>query len=258
MVKAVILAGGRGSRFAEETEIRPKPMIEIAGKPIIWHIMKLYAHYGVTEFIVCLGYKGYVIKEYFSNYVLHNSDVTIDARNNKITYHASFAEPWTVTLVDTGENTSTGGRLKRVKRFLDLAEPFCMTYGDGVANIDIAALLSFHRRHGRAATLTSVVPPGRYGALELDGDTVTRFREKPPGDNASVNGGYYVLAPRVLDRIAGDEVAWEGEPLDGLAKDGELRAFRHLGFWQPMDTLRDKLALEELWRNSDAPWRIWE
>jgi glucose-1-phosphate cytidylyltransferase len=256
-MKAVILAGGLGTRLAEETEIRPKPMIEIGGRPILWHIMKLYAHHGVTDFIICLGYKGYMIKEYFANFVLHNSDVTIDARNNKITYHASFAEPWTVTLVDTGEKTLTGGRLKRVARFLDPAESFCMTYGDGVADIDIAALVDFHREHGRAATLTAVVPPGRYGALDLDGSKVLRFSEKPPGDTSFINGGFFVLAPRVIERIAGDQTSWETGPLESLARDGELRAFRHLGFWQPMDTLREKLALEERWREDRAPWKVW-
>jgi len=256
-MKAVILAGGYGTRFAEETELRPKPMIEIGGRPILWHIMKIYAHHGVTDFVICVGYKGYMIKEYFANFVLHNSDVTIDAHTNKITYHSTFAEPWTVTLVDTGERTLTGGRLKRVARFLDGLEPFCMTYGDGVADIDIKALIAFHRSHGRDATLTAVVPPGRYGALELDGTLVRRFSEKPPGDNALINGGFFVLQPCVLERIAGDATSWETGPLAGLASDGELQAFCHLGFWQPMDTLRDKLALEERWRAGRAPWKVW-
>ncbi len=256
-MKAFILAGGYGTRIAEETQTRPKPMVEIGGRPILWHIMKIYAHHGVTDFIIGLGYKGYMIKEYFANYVLHNSDVTIDARNNKITYLANSAEPWTVTLVDTGERTLTGGRLKRIAHFLDPSEPFCMTYGDGVADIDIGALIAFHRSHGRAATLTAVVPPGRYGALDLDGTRVRRFSEKPPGDNAFINGGFFVLQPSVLDRIEGDDTSWETGPLESLAKDDELRAFKHHGYWQPMDTLRDKMALEEYWRDNHAPWKVW-
>lgn len=256
-MKAFILAGGYGTRIAEETQTRPKPMVEIGGRPILWHIMKIYAHYGVTDFIIGLGYKGYMIKEYFANYVLHSSDVTIDARNNRITYHTNSAEPWTVTLIDTGEQTLTGGRLKRIARFLDPSEPFCMTYGDGVANIDIGALIAFHRSHGRAATLTAVVPPGRYGALDLNGTAVRRFSEKPPGDNAFINGGFFVLQPSVLDRIEGDDTSWETGPLESLARDGELQAFKHHGYWQPMDTLRDKMALEEFWRENQAPWKVW-
>jgi len=256
-MKAVILAGGLGTRIAEESQLRPKPMIEIGGYPILWHIMKIYAHYGVTDFVVCLGYKGYMIKEYFANYVLHNSDVTIDVRNNTIHYHGSSAEPWTVTLVDTGENTQTGGRLKRVRQFLDPGKSFCMTYGDGVADIDIRALVEFHRSHRRSATLTAVVPPGRYGAMELDGEQVTKFIEKPPGDNAFINGGFFVLEPGVLDRIAADHVPFERAPLESLADDGELMAFRHTGFWLPMDTLRDKNALEALWASKTTPWKVW-
>ena len=258
MTKAVILAGGLGTRIAEESQVRPKPLIEIGGRPILWHVMKIYAHHGVTDFIICLGYKGYMIKEYFANYVLHSSDVTIDMKDNRIRYHNSYAEPWTVTLVDTGDSTLTGGRLKRVAAFLDPNEPFCLTYGDGVADIDISALLAFHRKHGGEATLTAVVPPGRYGALDLDSDVVTRFTEKPPGDNAFINGGYFVLDPSVLKRIEGDETPWEGEPLVSLARDHELRAFRHLGFWHAMDTLRDKTHLEQLWSSGAAPWKVWK
>jgi glucose-1-phosphate cytidylyltransferase len=257
-MKAVILAGGYGTRIAEESQLRPKPMIEIGGRPILWHIMKIYAHHGVTDFVICLGYKGYMCKEYFSNFVLHSSDVTIDAKNNKTIYHSSSAEPWTVTLVDTGEATLTGGRIKRIRRFLDPDEPFCMTYGDGIADIDLTSLVAFHRRHGRAATLTAVVPSGRYGALALDGDRVQRFLEKPPGDNTLVNGGFFVLHPSVLDRVAGDHVAWESEPLEDLARDGELMAFRHDGFWHAMDTLRDKNMLEDLWQRGAAPWKVWD
>jgi glucose-1-phosphate cytidylyltransferase len=256
-MKAVILAGGLGTRISEESQLRPKPMIEIGGRPILWHIMKIYAHHGVTEFVICLGYRGYMIKEYFANHVLHNSDVTIDTRNNKVTYHGCHADPWIVTLADTGEETLTGGRLKRVARFLDPGQPFCMTYGDGVADIDIAALIAFHRRHGRNATLTAVVPRGRYGALDLNGHQITRFLEKPPGDHSLVNGGFFVLQPSVLDRIAGDMTSWETEPLESLARDGELMAFHHHGFWQPMDTLRDKTALDDLWRGGAAPWKLW-
>lgn len=257
-MKAVILAGGFGTRIAEETAIRPKPMIEIGGKPILWHIMKTYAHHDVTEFIICLGYKGYMIKEYFANQVLHNSDVTIDNRNNRVIYHGSSVEPWVVTLVDTGENTLTGGRLKRVQRFLDADQDFCMTYGDGVADIDIRGLIGFHKLHGRDATLTAVVPSGRYGALDLDDAQVNRFLEKPPGDNMLVNGGYFVLKPAALDRIEGDMTAWETTPLEGLANDRQLMAFRHTGFWQPMDTVRDKNVLEDLWKSGRAPWKVWQ
>ncbi len=256
-MKAVILAGGLGTRISEESQLRPKPMIEIGGRPILWHIMKIYAHHGVTEFVVCLGYRGYMIKEYFANQVLHNSDVTIDTRNNKVTYHSGPMDPWIVTLADTGEQTLTGGRLKRVRRYLDGSAPFCMTYGDGLSDVNIAALIDFHLKHRRLATLTAVVPTGRVGALDLDGHKVKGFMEKPPGDNMLVNGGFFVLQPAVLDRIAGDMTSWEGEPIEKLASDGELMAYRHTGFWQPMDTLRDKNALEDLWRSGAAPWKIW-
>lgn len=255
-MKAVILAGGYGTRISEETQIRPKPMIEIGGRPILWHIMKIYAYFGVTDFIVCLGYKGYVIKEYFANYVLHHSDVTIDARLGKIHYHQSHAEPWSVTLVDTGEGTLTGGRIKRVASYVG-DETFCMTYGDGVANVDVGELIKFHRAHGKSATLTAVVPPGRYGALDLDGDAVSRFIEKPPGDNAFINGGFFVLQPEIFERIAGDQISFESTVLESLAADDELVAYRHAGFWQPMDTLRDKNSLEELWERGSAPWKLW-
>jgi glucose-1-phosphate cytidylyltransferase len=255
-MKAVLLAGGLGSRISEESQLRPKPMIEIGGQPILWHIMKIYAHHGVTDFIVCLGYKGYVIKEFFANYVLHSSDVTIDTKNNKIIYHNSKAEPWTITLVDTGEATNTGGRLKRVASYLR-DSPFCMTYGDGVADIDIPSLIAFHKSHGKRATLTAVVPPGRYGSLDLNANQITRFTEKPPGDNAFINGGFFVLEPDVLDQIGDDQTSFESTTLTELARAGELMAFRHTGFWQPMDTLRDKNALEALWQGGRAPWKIW-
>jgi glucose-1-phosphate cytidylyltransferase len=232
-------------------------MIEIGGRPILWHIMKVYAAHGATDFIICLGYKGYMIKEYFANFVLHNSDVTIDAAENRITYHQSTVEPWRITLVDTGENTLTGGRLGRVRAYLDEREPFCFTYGDGLADIDIGRLVDFHLAHGKAATLTAVAPPGRYGALDLEGDRVNRFIEKPAGDNGLINGGFFVLDYSVMDRIAGDATSWEHEPLESLARDGELRAFRHTGFWHAMDTLRDKTALEQLWASGKAPWKKW-
>lgn len=256
-MKAVILAGGLGTRISEESHLRPKPMIEIGGRPILWHIMKIYAHHGVTDFIVCLGYRGYMIKEFFANYLLHNSDVTIDARTGEIEYHQVSAEPWRVTLVETGEATMTGGRLRRVAGYLDPAEPFCLTYGDGVADVDISRLIAFHKSHGRLATVTAVVPPGRYGALALDGNRVDHFIEKPPGDNALINGGFFVLSPTVVDRIAGDDTPWELEPLESLARDGELEAFRHSGFWHAMDTLRDKNQLEALWASGKAPWKVW-
>lgn len=256
-MKTVILAGGLGTRISEESHLRPKPMIEIGGRPILWHIMKIYASHGLTDFVVCLGYRGYMVKEFFANYLLHNSDVTIDAATGETTYHQSTAEPWRVTLVDTGEGSMTGGRLKRVASYLDPREPFCLTYGDGLADIDIAALVDFHRRHGKLATLTAVAPPGRYGALDLDGDRVARFMEKPPGDNALINGGFFVLSPAVISRIEGDATPWEAEPLSGLAADGELVAYRHAGFWQAMDTLRDKNVLESLWSSGAAPWKTW-
>jgi glucose-1-phosphate cytidylyltransferase len=232
-------------------------MIEIGGKPILWHIMKIYGHYGVTDFIVCLGYRGYMIKEYFSNYFLHNSDVTIDARTNEVKFHNSAADPWKVTLVDTGEHTQTGGRLKRVAPYLTPGESFCFTYGDGVADVDLARLIEFHGQHGKRATLTAVVPPGRFGALSLDGDRVERFVEKLPGDNNYINGGFFVLDPSVLGLIDGDETSWEEGPLERLADEGELMAFRHKGFWQPMDTMRDRTQLEQFWQSGQARWKVW-
>lgn len=255
-MKAVILAGGLGTRFSEETSVRPKPMIEIGGKPILWHIMKIYSSHGVNDFVVCCGYKGYVIKEYFANYFLHMSDVTFRMGENRMEVHQRRAEPWNVTLVDTGDNAMTGGRLKRVAGHLRDEEAFCMTYGDGVGDVDITALLAFHQAHGRQATLTAAVPPGRFGALDMDGDQVANFLEKPDGDGGAINAGFFVLSPAVLDRIADDSTVWEQEPLRALASDGELMAFRHRGFWQPMDTLRDKLHLEELWATG-APWKSW-
>jgi glucose-1-phosphate cytidylyltransferase len=256
-MKAVILAGGRGTRISEESHLRPKPMIEIGGRPILWHIMSLYAHHGVTDFVVALGYRGHMVKEYFANYVLHSSDITVDTGRGEITCHRNYAEPWRVTLVDTGEDTQTGGRLRRLARYLDGEACFCMTYGDGVADIDITGLIRFHRAHGRLATVTAVVPPGRYGALRMEGDRVASFTEKPPGDNAFINGGFFVLHPAVLGRIDGDGTPWELSPLESLARDGELQAFRHTGFWQPMDTLRDRNTLESLWASGQAPWKVW-
>ena len=256
-MKAVILAGGLGTRISEESHLRPKPMIEIGGRPLLWHIMKLYAHSGIDEFIVLLGYRGYMVKEYFANYVLHSSDVTIDAKRNRIDYHQSQAEPWRITLVDTGEATMTGGRLRRARPFLEPGETFCLTYGDGLSNVDINASIAFHKCHGKQATLTAVVPPGRYGALDIAGDRIDRFVEKPPGDNGLINGGFFVLEPAVIDRIGGDDTSWEVEPLSGLAADGELMAYRHRGFWQPMDTLRDKHQLEAMWASGRAPWKVW-
>jgi glucose-1-phosphate cytidylyltransferase len=256
-MKAVLLAGGLGTRISEESHLRPKPMIEIGGRPILWHIMKIYAHHGVTDFIVCLGYRGYMIKEFFANYVLHNSDVTVDATSGKLTYHQSATEPWRITLVDTGETTMTGGRLKRIAHHLDDG-PVCVTYGDGVADIDIGALIAFHKSHGRLGTITAVIPPGRYGALDLEPDgRVKRFIEKPPGDNNLINGGFLVVERQVIDRIEGDSTSFEGEPLVALARDGELVAYRHTGFWQAMDTLRDKNYLEGLWASRQAPWKVW-
>ena len=257
-MKAVILAGGLGTRISEESHLRPKPMIEIGGRPILWHVMNIYSAHGVTEFVICLGYRGYMIKDYFANYMLYSSDVTVDTRNGEMTYHSNYAEPWRVTLVDTGAGTMTGGRMKRVGRYLEAGESFCMTYGDGVADVDISALIAFHHRHGRLATVTAVAPPGRYGALMMNDEEVTHFQEKPPGDTGLINGGFFVLHSSVLDRIAGDETPWETEPLESLARDGELRAFRHSGFWQAMDTLRDKTTLEGLWNTGAAPWKIWK
>ena len=256
-MKAVILAGGMGTRISEESHLRPKPMIEIGGRPILWHIMKIYHHFGIDDFIICLGYRGYFIKEYFANYFMHNSDFTVDGRSQTITFHGSKAENWRVTLVDTGEASMTGGRLRRVANYLDREEPFCFTYGDGVADVDISALIAFHKKHGRKATLTAVMPPGRYGALSLEGDTVLKFLEKPPGDNAFINGGFFVLDPSVIDYIDNDGTSWEDEPLQRLAREGDLRAWRHTGFWQPMDTLRDKNRLEDLWSGGEAPWKVW-
>lgn len=254
-MKTVILAGGFGTRISEESHLRPKPMIEIGGRPMLWHIMTLYSRYGFNDFIVCLGYKGYMIKEYFANYVLHNADVTVDLEKGAIEYHATNHEPWRVTLVETGEATMTGGRLKRVGRYLDPGEPFFLTYGDGLSDVDLAALAAFHRAHGREATVTAVAPPGRFGALEVEADKVVHFAEKPPSDNAMINGGFFVLNPTVLSRIEGDSTVWEKEPLEGLARDGELAAFRHAGFWAAMDTLREKNQLEALWASGEAPWR---
>ncbi|MDB5589617.1 glucose-1-phosphate cytidylyltransferase [Enterovirga sp.] len=254
--KAVILAGGFGTRISEETELKPKPMIEIGGRPILWHIMKIYSHFGIDEFVICLGYKGYVVKEYFSNYGLHLSDVTFDFRLHQTTIHRRDVEPWKITLIDTGQDTMTGGRLRRVRPFLG-DDPFCMTYGDGVADIDVRALIDFHEAHGRDATVTAVQPAGRFGALRLAGDEVKGFQEKPGGDGGWINGGFFVLHPRVLDRVEGDSTVWEQAPLEGLARDGELRSYRHEGFWQAMDTLRDKRHLEELWASGSAPWRLW-
>ena len=257
-MKAVILAGGYGSRISEETNLKPKPMIEIGGKPILWHIMKIYAQHGVTDFIVCCGYKGYVIKEYFANYFLHMSDVTFDLAANRMEVHHRETEPWRVTLVNTGEDSMTGGRLKRVKAYVRDEAAFCFTYGDGVADVDVTASIAFHRSHGRLATITAVQPPGRYGALQTKDHQVSGFTEKPRGDGGLINGGFFVLSPRVLDYIAGDATSWEGEPLTRLAADGELMAFAHGGFWQPMDTLREKNLLEDLWQRGEAPWKVWK
>ena len=257
-MKAVILAGGLGTRITEETHLRPKPMIEIGGKPILWHIMKLYSAHGVNDFIICCGYRGYVIKEYFANYFLHMSDVTFDMNKNKMEVHHQYAEPWKVTLVDTGEDTLTGGRLKRVGRYLDDAEPFCFTYGDGVGDIDISKLIEFHEKSGALATLTATNPPARFGVLEIGDDhKVHSFKEKPASEEGLINGGFFVLSPKVLDFIEGDFTTWEREPLEHLAASGHLAAYRHEGFWQPMDTLRDKNYLEELWATGKAPWKIW-
>ena len=255
-MKAVILAGGLGTRISEESHLRPKPMIEIGGKPIIWHIMKIYSHYGINDFVICLGYKGYVIKEYFANYFLHMSDVTFDMSENQMHIHNRHAEPWRVTLVDTGENTATGGRLKRVRDYVG-DETFCLTYGDGVADVDLPALIDFHNRHGKLATVTAVQPPGRYGALDVRGEQVHGFQEKPLGDGGWINGGFFVLEPGVFDYIEGDVTTWEYEPMRALAQDGQLMTHVHRGFWQAMDTLRDCSYLEERWKADEAQWRIW-
>ncbi|MCX7738951.1 MAG: glucose-1-phosphate cytidylyltransferase [Hydrogenothermaceae bacterium] len=255
-MKVVILAGGFGTRLSEETDIKPKPMVEIGGKPIIWHIMKIYSYYGFNEFLICLGYKGYLIKEYFANYFLHMSDITINLRSNKMEIHDIKSEPWIVTLVDTGLNTMTGGRIKRVKDYIG-NETFMLTYGDGVGDINIVKLLEFHKSHGKYATLTAVQPSGRFGALDLEGDFVKNFQEKPRGDGSWVNGGFFVLEPEIFDYIDGDETIWERDPLEKLAIDGQLVAYKHTGFWKPMDTLRDKRELENLWNSGNAPWKIW-
>ena len=256
-MKAVILAGGLGTRLSEETNVRPKPMVEIGGRPLLWHIMKTYSFHGVNEFVICCGYKGYLIKEYFANYFLHVSDVTFDIAENRMEVHRERAEPWRVTLVDTGDETLTGGRLKRVADYVAGDAAFCMTYGDGLADIDVAALIGFHRSHGRQATVTAVKPPARFGALELEGDRVFGFTEKPPGDDGLINGGFFVLHPDCLDLIDGDGCRWEDAPLQTLAESDELRAYLHDGFWQPMDTVRERDLLIELWRSGDAPWRVW-
>jgi glucose-1-phosphate cytidylyltransferase len=254
-MKAVILAGGLGTRLSEETILRPKPMIEIGGKPILWHIMKCYSAYGVNEFVICCGYKGYIIKEYFANYFLHTSDVTFDMRNNEMQVHNRNAEPWKVTLVDTGDETLTGGRLKRIRKYVNEEEMFCFTYGDGVSDVNIGELIDFHKKHGRLATLTAIQPPGRFGALNVDGSKVNSFQEKPQGDGAWINGGFFILSPKVIDYIEGDSCTWEKMPMEKLAEEGQLKAYFHHGFWQPMDTLRDKIYLEELWQSGKAPWK---
>lgn len=257
-MKAVILAGGLGTRLSEETGVRPKPMVEVGGKPILWHIMKLYSAHGVHDFVICCGYKGYVIKEYFANYFLHMSDVTFDMQHNRMDVHQRNAESWRVTLVDTGDETLTGGRLKRVAGYVQGEDAFCFTYGDGVADVDISALVAFHKQHGKLATVTAVQPPGRYGALDTKGTTVQGFIEKPKGDGGWINGGFFVLSPKCLDYIDGDAISWENEPLTRLAAEGELQAFEHTSFWQPMDTLRDKTQLEALWASGNAPWKCWK
>jgi glucose-1-phosphate cytidylyltransferase len=256
-MKAVILAGGLGTRISEESNLKPKPMIEIGGKPILWHIMKLYSAHGVNDFVICCGYKGYLVKEYFANYFLHMSDVTFDMASNQMRVHERHAEPWTVTLVDTGDDTGTGGRLKRVASFIRDEEAFCFTYGDGVADVDVTAELAFHKQHGKWATVTAVKPPGRFGALQAQGAKVTGFTEKPRGDGGLINGGFFVLSPKCLDLIEGDETSWEGRPLTLLAASEQLMLFEHEGFWQPMDTLRDKNMIQGLWDTGKAPWKIW-
>ena len=257
-MKAVILAGGLGTRLSEETTVKPKPMVEIGGMPILWHILKIYAHHGINDFIICCGYKGYVIKEYFSNYFLHRSDVTMNMEDNSVTVHKQTSEHWKVTLIDTGLETQTGGRLKRVQNYLDADEDFCFTYGDGVGDVDITRLVEFHKKHNKLATLTAMRPPGRYGVIKFgEADRICSFQEKPDGEGGWINGGFFVLKSGVIDRIAGDSTIWEQEPLRGLARDGQLFAFKHNGFWQPMDTLRERTYLDNLWVKGAAPWKTW-
>ena len=255
-MKAVILAGGMGTRISEETALRPKPMVEIGGKPILWHILKIYSAHGINDFVICLGYKGYLIKEYFANYFQHTSDVTFDMANNKMEVHSAHTEPWKVTLFDTGDETMTGGRLKRIQPYLG-QDDFCFTYGDGVGDINIRELIAFHQSHGKLATLTATQPPGRFGSLRLNNTLVEGFQEKPQGDGGWINGGFFVLSPKVIDYIADDTTLWEREPMEGLARDGQLAAYQHDGFWQPMDTLRDKMLLQQLWESGSAPWKSW-
>jgi glucose-1-phosphate cytidylyltransferase len=256
-MKAVILAGGLGTRISEETTIKPKPMIEIGGRPILWHIMKMYSHHGIHDFVVCCGYKGYVIKEYFANYFLHMSDVTFDMEHNRMEVHQQKAEPWRVTLIDTGDDTMTGGRIKRIAPYVENEPAFCLTYGDGVSDVDISAVIAFHEKKKVKASITAVLPPGRFGALDIRDDKVESFKEKPKGDGALINGGFFVLSPEVLKLIPDDSTIWEREPLETLANEGQLAAYSHSGFWQPMDTLRDKVHLEELWASGEAPWKTW-
>ena len=256
-MKVVILAGGLGTRISEETDLKPKPMVEIGDRPILWHIMKMYSTYGINDFVICCGYKGYAIKEYFANYFLHQSDVTFDMKTNSMEVHQERAEPWTITLVDTGDDSMTGGRLGRVEEYVKNEEAFCFTYGDGVSDVNIKELIAFHQEHGKDATLTATYPPGRFGALDIQDNQIMQFTEKPKGDGALINGGFFVLSPKVLERISGDDCTWEQEPLQGLATDGELMAFTHEGFWQPMDTLRDKVYLQNFWDEGKAPWKTW-
>lgn len=257
-MKAVILAGGLGTRLSEETVAKPKPMVEVGGKPILWHIMKIYSSHGINDFVICCGYKGYLIKEFFANYFLHMSDVTFDMQKNSMKVHSRHAEPWKVTLVDTGEDSQTGGRLRRVRQYVEDEEAFCFTYGDGVSNIDIGASIAFHQNHGKLATVSAVQPPGRFGAIEVSGQRVVRFVEKPQGDGNWINGGYFVLSPKVIDYIESDMTIWEKEPMEFLARDNQIDAFLHEGFWQPMDTLRDCATLESLWKSGQAPWKTWQ
>jgi glucose-1-phosphate cytidylyltransferase len=256
-MKAVILAGGLGTRLSEETTVKPKPMVEIGGKPVLWHILKTYSTHGINDFVICCGYRGYVIKEFFANYFLHTSDVTFDMQNNAMEVHQRYAEPWKVTLIDTGAETMTGGRLKRVRQYVEQDEAFCFTYGDGLGNVDITASIAFHRAHGKLATMTAVQPPGRFGAIDIDGTRIVSFKEKPQGDGAWINGGYFVLSPKVIEYLEDDRTVWEQEPMERLAREGEMQAFHHRGFWQPMDTLRDRVLLEDLWNSGKAPWKLW-